>query len=153
MGGDAESVVALSGMAKTHGVWLIGGSIPEIERQTDKIYNTCTVYNPQGTFPRACPPRFCRTSFRTGKLIPRSQATSSSNTEKSTSSTLISPANRRSRRAKPSRAGRRSTRLRLHSERSVSGYATISCVPFTSCPCPPHSLIGFHDRSGSPRWR
>ncbi|GHJ85835.1 hypothetical protein NliqN6_2237 [Naganishia liquefaciens] len=48
LGGESESIVALSGMAKTHGVWLIGGSIPEIEKQTDKIYNTCTVYNPQG---------------------------------------------------------------------------------------------------------
>jgi omega-amidase len=24
------------------------GSIPEIERDTDHIYNTCTVYNPEG---------------------------------------------------------------------------------------------------------
>lgn len=46
---ESESVAALSGMAKTHGVWLIGGSIPEIEKATDKIFNTCTVYNPQGT--------------------------------------------------------------------------------------------------------
>lgn len=51
LAGESESLVALSGMAKTHGVWLIGGSIPEIERQTDKIYNTCTVYNPQGRPP------------------------------------------------------------------------------------------------------
>ncbi|KAJ9095838.1 hypothetical protein QFC20_006547 [Naganishia adeliensis] len=45
---ESESVAALSGMAKTHGVWVIGGSIPEIEKATDKIYNTCTVYNPNG---------------------------------------------------------------------------------------------------------
>ncbi|KAI5454743.1 Omega-amidase nit3 [Naganishia albida] len=45
---ESESVAALSGMAKENGVWLIGGSIPEIEKNTDKIYNTCTVYNPAG---------------------------------------------------------------------------------------------------------
>ncbi|KAJ9104780.1 hypothetical protein QFC19_003921 [Naganishia cerealis] len=48
---QAESVAALSRMAQTHGVWLIGGSIPEIEQSEDKIYNTCTVYNPQGKAP------------------------------------------------------------------------------------------------------
>lgn len=40
-------------MAKENGVWLIGGSIPEIEKNTDKIYNTCTVYNPAGTLPHS----------------------------------------------------------------------------------------------------
>ena len=55
LAGESESLVALSGMARTHGVWLIGGSIPEIERQTDKIYNTCTVYNPQGRPPLPVP--------------------------------------------------------------------------------------------------
>ncbi|KAJ9127770.1 hypothetical protein QFC24_000053 [Naganishia onofrii] len=46
---QAESLAALSSMAQDNGCWLIGGSIPEIESGEDKIYNTCTVYNPQGT--------------------------------------------------------------------------------------------------------
>ncbi|KAJ9108722.1 hypothetical protein QFC21_000042 [Naganishia friedmannii] len=45
---EAESVAALSSMAKTNKCWLIGGSIPEVESGEDKIYNTCTLYNPQG---------------------------------------------------------------------------------------------------------
>jgi predicted amidohydrolase len=64
----SESLVALSQMAKDNNIWLIGGrnrqrsdvlrdlslisriagSIPEIEKSTDNLYNTCTVYNPEG---------------------------------------------------------------------------------------------------------
>lgn len=36
----------LSAAAKEEGVFLIGGSIPE--RRGDKLYNTSTVFNPQG---------------------------------------------------------------------------------------------------------
>ena len=36
----------MSSAAKDAGVYLIGGSIPE--RDGDKLYNTCTVWNPQG---------------------------------------------------------------------------------------------------------
>lgn len=45
---QSESLVALSRMAKENQVWLIGGSIPEIEEKTDNVYNTCTVYDPDG---------------------------------------------------------------------------------------------------------
>jgi len=44
---ESESVKLLSEAAKTEGVWLLGGSIPE--RHSDgKLYNTSTVYSPQG---------------------------------------------------------------------------------------------------------
>ena len=62
----SESVKALSEAAKTEGVWLLGGphdarffcstsitpflgSIPEKDHSDGKIYNTSTVYSPQGT--------------------------------------------------------------------------------------------------------
>ncbi|KAF5357182.1 hypothetical protein D9756_006663 [Leucocoprinus leucothites] len=47
-GSASESVKMLSGAAKETGTWLIGGSIPERDGQDGNIYNTCTVYNPQG---------------------------------------------------------------------------------------------------------
>ncbi|KAJ4079890.1 Omega-amidase nit3 [Fusarium oxysporum] len=40
---------ALSRMAKETGVYLIGGSIPELEADTNKIYNTSLVFAPSGT--------------------------------------------------------------------------------------------------------
>ena len=33
--------------AQEHGVWIVGGSVPERDEQ-DKIYNTCLVFNPDG---------------------------------------------------------------------------------------------------------
>ncbi|RXW21016.1 hypothetical protein EST38_g4840 [Candolleomyces aberdarensis] len=45
---ESESVKMLSAAAKENQTWLIGGSIPERDPQDDKLYNTCTVYNPQG---------------------------------------------------------------------------------------------------------
>ncbi|KAF9186115.1 hypothetical protein BGZ51_002240 [Haplosporangium sp. Z 767] len=45
---DGPSVKALSSMAKDANAYLIGGSIPERDPSDDKIYNTCTVYNPLG---------------------------------------------------------------------------------------------------------
>ncbi|KAE9389739.1 carbon-nitrogen hydrolase [Gymnopus androsaceus JB14] len=39
---ESESVKMLSS------TWLIGGSIPERDPKSDNVYNTCTVYNPQG---------------------------------------------------------------------------------------------------------
>ncbi|KAL9710222.1 Omega-amidase nit3 [Leucoagaricus gongylophorus] len=44
----SETVKMLSVAAKETGTWLIGGSIPERDVQDGNIYNTCTVYNPQG---------------------------------------------------------------------------------------------------------
>lgn len=43
---ESDSVKMLSSVAKETGAWLVGGSIPE--RDADKVYNTCTVYNPKG---------------------------------------------------------------------------------------------------------
>lgn len=36
----------LAQAAKDTGAWIVGGSIPE--KSGDKLYNTCTVYSPQG---------------------------------------------------------------------------------------------------------
>ncbi|GJE97924.1 carbon-nitrogen hydrolase [Phanerochaete sordida] len=44
---ESESVKLLSATAKETGVWLLGGSIPE-KTPDGKVYNTSTVYNPQG---------------------------------------------------------------------------------------------------------
>jgi len=45
---ESESVKMLSSVAKECKTWLIGGSIPERDPRSDNVYNTCTVYNPQG---------------------------------------------------------------------------------------------------------
>ncbi|KAJ7576831.1 carbon-nitrogen hydrolase [Mycena floridula] len=45
---QSESVKMLSSVAQETGIWLIGGSIPERDIATDKVYNTCTVYSPKG---------------------------------------------------------------------------------------------------------
>jgi len=60
---DGETIKALREMAKEAGCWLIGGefsshcllitnsqagSIPELEESSDSVYNTATVYDPQG---------------------------------------------------------------------------------------------------------
>ncbi|KAJ3569180.1 hypothetical protein NP233_g5223 [Leucocoprinus birnbaumii] len=47
-GSASESVRMLSSAAKETKTWLIGGSIPERDEQDGNIYNTCTVYNPEG---------------------------------------------------------------------------------------------------------
>lgn len=38
----------LADAAKKHGVWLIGGTLPLESPDSDRIYNTTLVYNPQG---------------------------------------------------------------------------------------------------------
>lgn len=43
---DGPSCQILSQAAKEHGIYLVGGSIPE--KDNDKLYNTCTVWNPEG---------------------------------------------------------------------------------------------------------
>jgi len=45
---ESESVKMLSSVAQETGIWLIGGSIPERDVASDKVYNTCTVYSPKG---------------------------------------------------------------------------------------------------------
>lgn len=43
---ESPSVNMLCGKAKEHGVWIVGGSVPE--REGDKLYNTCTIINSDG---------------------------------------------------------------------------------------------------------
>ncbi|BEJ18087.1 hypothetical protein CspHIS471_0703640 [Cutaneotrichosporon sp. HIS471] len=45
---EGETVTAMREMARAAGTYLIGGSIPEHEPENDAIYNTLTVYDPQG---------------------------------------------------------------------------------------------------------
>lgn len=42
-----ESSIALSKAAKENKIYLVGGSIPE--KKDDKLYNTCTVWGPDGS--------------------------------------------------------------------------------------------------------
>ncbi|KAJ2134150.1 hypothetical protein GGH17_002937, partial [Coemansia sp. RSA 788] len=44
-----ESTRALQEMAQTGKVYVIGGSIPEREPATGRLFNTCTVWSPEGT--------------------------------------------------------------------------------------------------------
>lgn len=43
---DGETIKALSKSAKENKIYLIGGSIPE--KDGDKLYNTCPVFDPEG---------------------------------------------------------------------------------------------------------
>ena len=43
---SSESVLALKEMARSNSVYLVGGSIPELD--SGKIYNTCLILNPLG---------------------------------------------------------------------------------------------------------
>ncbi|CAJ1361711.1 unnamed protein product [Effrenium voratum] len=45
-GESSPSVKLLCEMAKEHKVWIVGGSLPELE--ADKVYNTSLVVNPEG---------------------------------------------------------------------------------------------------------
>ncbi|KAI0029320.1 carbon-nitrogen hydrolase [Vararia minispora EC-137] len=47
-GSKSDSVKMLSSAAKEEGIWLLGGSIPERDTSDNKLYNTATVYSPQG---------------------------------------------------------------------------------------------------------
>jgi nitrilase len=38
----------LSAMARQHGLWLVGGSLPLVSNNPAKMRNTCLVFNPQG---------------------------------------------------------------------------------------------------------
>ncbi|KAJ2083534.1 Omega-amidase nit3 [Coemansia sp. RSA 988] len=44
----SESIKALSAMAQESKVYLVGGSIPELEPDTGSLFNTCTVWGPDG---------------------------------------------------------------------------------------------------------
>lgn len=45
-GEDASTAREMSEAARENNVWLVGGSIPE--REGDKLYNTATVWSPEG---------------------------------------------------------------------------------------------------------
>ncbi|BGP40449.1 Omega-amidase nit3 [Rhodotorula kratochvilovae] len=44
---ESESVKLLSAAAREHGIWLIGGSIPELSAD-DKVYNSSPIFSPDG---------------------------------------------------------------------------------------------------------
>jgi predicted amidohydrolase len=46
---DGESVAAMAEWARTHGIWLIGGSITERREGREKLSNTSLVLDPEGT--------------------------------------------------------------------------------------------------------
>ncbi|XP_066590900.1 uncharacterized protein [Prorops nasuta] len=43
---DGETSIALSQAAKANNIFIIGGTIPE--KENDKLYNTCTIWGPDG---------------------------------------------------------------------------------------------------------
>src|SRR5512133_639933 len=45
---DGESVAAMAEWARSHGIWLIGGSIAERREGREKLSNTCVVFDPEG---------------------------------------------------------------------------------------------------------
>ncbi|XP_055632559.1 omega-amidase NIT2 [Toxorhynchites rutilus septentrionalis] len=46
---SGETSCSLSAVAKELGIYLIGGTIPEKSNAENKIYNTCTVWSPEGS--------------------------------------------------------------------------------------------------------
>ncbi len=46
---DGQTVQKMSALAKELGIYLVGGSISEIDPATDKVYNTSFIFDPQGT--------------------------------------------------------------------------------------------------------
>jgi omega-amidase len=46
---SGETSQNLSAIAKELAIYLIGGSIPERDEKSNKLYNTCTIWNPDGT--------------------------------------------------------------------------------------------------------
>lgn len=47
-GEDGQSVKRMSDVAKELGIYLFGGSVSELDPETDKVYNTCYVFDRQG---------------------------------------------------------------------------------------------------------
>jgi len=47
-GEDGEIVRALRGWARRHGIWLLGGTLPEEIPGDERVYNTCLVFSPRG---------------------------------------------------------------------------------------------------------
>ncbi|CAM5413566.1 carbon-nitrogen hydrolase family protein [Eoetvoesiella caeni] len=48
--GDGPIQNFLSQQARRHGVWLVGGTLPLVSPDSDRIYNTSMVYDPEGNF-------------------------------------------------------------------------------------------------------
>jgi omega-amidase len=46
---DSPSIAMLREMSKQLGIYIIGGSVPELDPSTNRIYNTCYVFNRQGS--------------------------------------------------------------------------------------------------------
>lgn len=44
-----ETCQSLSNIAKELSIYLVGGTIPERDPSDDKLYNTCTVWGPDGS--------------------------------------------------------------------------------------------------------
>jgi len=45
---DGEIIRSLSDWARTHRIWLLGGSFPEAIPGDDRVYNTSVMYSPEG---------------------------------------------------------------------------------------------------------
>src|SRR5690606_22622386 len=46
--GNGPIQAFLSDQARSHGIWLVGGTLPLRSPDADRVYNTCLVYDPQG---------------------------------------------------------------------------------------------------------
>jgi nitrilase len=46
--GDGPIQDALAGLAREHGIWLIGGTLPLVSGDAGRVLNTTLVYDPQG---------------------------------------------------------------------------------------------------------
>lgn len=47
-GANGEILLALSSWARTHRIWLLGGSFPEVIPGDDRVYNTSVMFSPDG---------------------------------------------------------------------------------------------------------
>lgn len=47
--GDGPIQAAMARWARTHGVWLVGGTVPLRSQQPHRVRNTCLLFDPQGT--------------------------------------------------------------------------------------------------------
>jgi predicted amidohydrolase len=45
---SGETTNLLSSLAKKHGIFIVGGSIPELDQENDKIFNTSLTFSPEG---------------------------------------------------------------------------------------------------------
>lgn len=45
---SGDTTKLLSSLAKKHGIFIVGGSIPELDQENDKIFNTSLTFSPEG---------------------------------------------------------------------------------------------------------